>query len=359
MGSRIRQIVLATALCAVLVVVPTTGGAAAAAPPTGQIAWQPPTPASETAYTVKLGTTLTFMLAAAETPAGPTVSIRAQDALPLGMAFVPMDGNPAAATVTWKPAASQLGDYSVSFAANDDQPTPLIGPAVVYTIHVVPLPVRAVPPPRPTTYRLSGAGSISRWASVLRSVTARVAPSSTARAITTLSTTTSDGTNNLVLLLDSWVHGSSVWVRVRLPILPNNSTGWVPRSALGTFNEVNTHLYIDRGLMTAVLYKAGKLVFRRRVGVGKPYWPTPRGEFYVRDRLSGFSDPFYGPLAFGTSARSAVLTDWPGGGFVGIHGTSMPWILPGRVSHGCVRLKNSDILLLGRLMPVGTPVTIT
>jgi hypothetical protein len=349
---RIRQIVLATALCAALVVVPATGGAAAAAPPIAQIAWQPSTPASGTVYTVELGATLTFMLAAAETPAGPTVSIRAQGALPMGMAFVPMDGNPAAATVTWKPTAAQLGAYSVTFVANDDQGTPLIGPAVVYTIRVVPLP-------GPTTYRLSGVGSISRWASVLRSVTARAAPSSTARAITTLSTITSDGTRNLVLLLDSWVDGSSVWVRVRLPILPNNSTGWVPRSALGTFNEVNTHLYIDRGLMTAVLYKAGKLVFRGRVGVGKPYWPTPTGEFYVRDRLSGFSDPFYGPLAFGTSARSAVLTDWPGGGFVGIHGTSMPGILPGRVSHGCVRLKNSDILRLGRLMPVGTPVTIT
>jgi lipoprotein-anchoring transpeptidase ErfK/SrfK len=28
------------------------------------------------------------------------------------------------------------------------------------------------------------------------------------------------------------------------------------------------------------------------------------------------------------------------------------------VSHGCIRLRNSDILRLARLMPVGTPVTI-
>jgi hypothetical protein len=26
--------------------------------------------------------------------------------------------------------------------------------------------------------------------------------------------------------------------------------------------------------------------------------------------------------AFGTSARSVVLTDWPDGGFIGIHGTN-------------------------------------
>jgi lipoprotein-anchoring transpeptidase ErfK/SrfK len=54
-----------------------------------------------------------------------------------------------------------------------------------------------------------------------------------------------------------------------------------------------------------------------------------------------------------------VLTDWPNGGYIGIHGTDQPGILPGRVSHGCVRLKNASILALARLMPVGTPVTIS
>jgi lipoprotein-anchoring transpeptidase ErfK/SrfK len=58
------------------------------------------------------------------------------------------------------------------------------------------------------------------------------------------------------------------------------------------------------------------------------------------------------------SARSATLTDWPGGGFVGIHGTNQPEILPGRVSHGCIRLRNPDILRLASLMRVGTPVTV-
>jgi lipoprotein-anchoring transpeptidase ErfK/SrfK len=33
-------------------------------------------------------------------------------------------------------------------------------------------------------------------------------------------------------------------------------------------------------------------------------------------------------------------------------------VLPGRVSHGCIRMANRDILRLGRLMPVGTPVTV-
>ncbi len=94
--------------------------------------------------------------------------------------------------------------------------------------------------------------------------------------------------------------------------------------------------------------------------MGQRRWPTPHGEFYIRHRLTGYgrASSFYGPVAFGTSARSAELTDWPGGGIVGIHGTNMPALIPGRISHGCIRLRNRDIVRLARLMPVGTPVTI-
>ena len=74
--------------------------------------------------------------------------------------------------------------------------------------------------------------------------------------------------------------------------------------------------------------------------------------------MTRYASPTYGPVAFGTSARSETLTDWPGGGFVGIHGTDRPDLLPGRVSHGCIRMRNDDIVELARLMPVGTPVTI-
>jgi lipoprotein-anchoring transpeptidase ErfK/SrfK len=52
------------------------------------------------------------------------------------------------------------------------------------------------------------------------------------------------------------------------------------------------------------------------------------------------------------------LTEWPGGGIVGIHGTSKPWLLGQAVSHGCVRVSNQTALALKRLAPVGTPISI-
>jgi lipoprotein-anchoring transpeptidase ErfK/SrfK len=207
--------------------------------------------------------------------------------------------------------------------------------------------------------QLTSPGARSHWAFVVRPVTARAKPRSTAGRVTRLRTRTYEGTHELVVALERTLdrRGRS-WVRVRLPILPNNSTGWVPRTALGALYRVDTHLVVNRRTLTAQLRRRGRTIFRTRVGVGQRRWPTPAGEFYVRNQLRGFANPVYGPIAFGTSARSTVLTDWPGGGFIGIHGTNAPELLPGRVSHGCIRMSNRAIRRLARLMPVGTPLTI-
>jgi lipoprotein-anchoring transpeptidase ErfK/SrfK len=120
---------------------------------------------------------------------------------------------------------------------------------------------------------------------------------------------------------------------------------------------VDTQLEVDTHALTATLLRGGRVVFRAPVGIGRTEAPTPTGSFYVRNRLTRYRSPFYGPVAFGTSARSS-LTDWPAGGFVGIHGTNRPDLVPGRISHGCIRLRNADIVALARLMPVGTPIEI-
>jgi lipoprotein-anchoring transpeptidase ErfK/SrfK len=149
-----------------------------------------------------------------------------------------------------------------------------------------------------------------------------------------------------------------LWIKVRLPVLPNGMVGWVPRRALGAYAAVRTHLVVDRKRLTAVLDREGKPTFSALVGVGKAASPTPRGRFAARSKLTRYRSPFYGPVAFGTTARSPVLTDWPAGGFVGIHGTDRPDLIPGRISHGCIRMRNDDILRLARLLPIGTPLTI-
>jgi lipoprotein-anchoring transpeptidase ErfK/SrfK len=202
-------------------------------------------------------------------------------------------------------------------------------------------------------------GSQTQWAYVLRPVAARVAPTWSARAVTVVPPTTPEGATNLVLALSQrYTANGDTWTRVRLATLPNGMTAWVPQTALGDLHIVRTRLVVDRARLTISLFRNGRLVFRAPVGVGQPQWPTPRGQFYVRERLDGFGDPFYGPIAFGTSGRSAALTDWPGGGYIGIHGTDSPQLIPGRISHGCIRVRNDDIVRLSRMLPLGTPLTI-
>ena len=128
---------------------------------------------------------------------------------------------------------------------------------------------------------------------------------------------------------------------------------------LSNLKAITTHLTIDRGKLKATLRKKGKTIWTSRVGIGAPGTVTPRGSFWIRERLSNLGgSPVYGPWAFGTSAYSETLTDWPGGGVVGIHGTDQPELIPGRPSHGCVRVPNARIKRLAKLMPVGTPISI-
>jgi lipoprotein-anchoring transpeptidase ErfK/SrfK len=205
---------------------------------------------------------------------------------------------------------------------------------------------------------LERADTTGRYAPVVSAVRAVESPRPDADPVVSLRPKTEEGTNNVVFVLGETRQKGRSWVHVRLPVLPNGRTGWVPRTALGGYRFVRTRLVVDRARLRATLFESGRPVFSAPVGVGTAAAPTPAGEFYVRLKLAGFDDPFYGPVAFGTSARSAVLTDWPGGGYIGIHGTNAPELLPGRVSHGCVRMRNEDIVELGRLMPVGTPLTI-
>jgi lipoprotein-anchoring transpeptidase ErfK/SrfK len=150
-----------------------------------------------------------------------------------------------------------------------------------------------------------------------------------------------------------------VWLQIRIPGRPNGRTGWVKEEQLSNLKTITTHLTIDRKRLKATLRKNGKVIWTSRVGVGRPGLETPAGRFWIRERLSNLGgSPVYGPWAFGTSAYSDKLTDWPGGGVVGIHGTNQPELIPGRPSHGCVRVPNRKIIRLKKLMPIGTPLLI-
>ena len=341
-------IVIGLSLAAVVVAAAAASPAArrSTGAPELSLRWSAPTPANGKSYVVEIGSRLSVRIAAAR---GAEIGARG---LPQGGALTTTAGG---VFLTWVPTPATVGVHAVVITARKPGTRLYTAPRTLFLYGVPP----ATPASGAPTTLLQSPG-VSRWAYVIRPALARTAPNQWAHVVTRVSTTTLDSTPNLVLLLASTKDAiGRTWYKIRLAIRPNNSTGWVLAGALGAQRIVKTYFVIDRMLMVATLYRNSAPVFRTRVGVGKPYWPTPRGNFYIREVLTGVTDPMYGPVAFGTSARSGVLTDWHGGGgVIGIHGTNRPEILPGRVSHGCVRMPNSAVSRLYRLMALGTPVAI-
>jgi hypothetical protein len=209
---------------------------------------------------------------------------------------------------------------------------------------------------RASTVQVAGAGTLA-WEQVV----VRSRPSATASRITVLRQFRPDFRPQYVLALSvrRSTTGKPTWYRISVPGRPNGRKGWV-RAASVELRPVRKRLVIYRGARRFQFWDGSRLVRSGKVAVGKPGAETPLGLFYVTWKYDPTVDPDWavlGDFAFETSAYSK-LTDWPGGGIVGVHGTPWPYLLGRAVSHGCVRMHNRDIGFLRNRVPLGTPVKI-
>jgi hypothetical protein len=133
------------------------------------------------------------------------------------------------------------------------------------------------------------------------------------------------------------------WYRVKLPVRPNGSIGYV-RPAAVLAQRVTAWFDIDLSSRELRFFKGHKLLLRTPVAVGSSATPTPVGRFYVDQRIVT-TDPNgpLGPAVLGISAFSNVLTGWARGGQVAIHGTNAPWSIGRAASHGCIRVSNRTL----------------
>jgi lipoprotein-anchoring transpeptidase ErfK/SrfK len=238
--------------------------------------------------------------------------------------------------------------------------TTALGAAGGTTVAAAGTPAQALPPASPPGAQLlSDESTVTRWAYPERRALAYSRPSGQARTVGRLRLLTEDKFPELYVALSRWTDAQgNPWVRVRLPKRPNGVKGWVRADALGALTVNHRLIDVNKRTLRLRVLDRGKVVMSARVGVGKKGTITPSGRFYVREKFHVKGVPLYGPRAIGTSAYAPTLSDWPGGGVVGLHGTNQPGLIPGRPSHGCIRLKNRDILRLYRLAERGTPIHI-
>jgi lipoprotein-anchoring transpeptidase ErfK/SrfK len=166
-----------------------------------------------------------------------------------------------------------------------------------------------------------------------------------------------------LLVLDREVDAQQrVWLRVKLPIRPNRSTGWI-RADHVRLSESPYWIDVALDTRTMTVYRNGVALRSFRAVVGAPATPTPEGLHALYDPIRQ-RDPraFLGPWALHLTAFSEVLDDYGGGpGRVAIHGragASLHDPLGTARSHGCIRIDNRHVTWLARVVPRGTPVEI-
>ena len=200
------------------------------------------------------------------------------------------------------------------------------------------------------------------WAAtVIAPTLARAAPRRSGRRVMVLQPVAPLGGGAQVLLVRRTYRDGEgkLWVSLQLPIRPNGKQGWVPADTL-RFRKNPLRVAINQRSRTLTVFRDNRRLYRLPVAVGADATPTPAGRFavaeYIRTNIPG---SFIGPVVFPLTGYSRVLNEYAGGnGRFAVHGTSVPRLIGTRASHGCIRLRNQDVLRLARLLRPGTPIVI-
>lgn len=203
--------------------------------------------------------------------------------------------------------------------------------------------------------------SVSWAGRVVMPVVARTAPKVNAKVKMRLSPTAplAGGSTILGITRVSAGDDGRTWVEVDLPVRPNGSRGWLPADDLD-LSKITTRVAVSVGKRQLTLYRSGRVVMRTKIAVGVAGTPTPLGTFTVAEMIRSNSPKgALGPVILPLTAHSPTLTTFAGGnGRVAMHGTNAPQLLGTRASNGCIRLANSEVMKLARLVRPGTPVII-
>ncbi|HEX8003450.1 MAG TPA: L,D-transpeptidase [Mycobacteriales bacterium] len=150
-----------------------------------------------------------------------------------------------------------------------------------------------------------------------------------------------------------------MWLRVQLPVKPNEFSGWVRLTDMSQY-QVPFRVVVQRCAKLITVYRNGVSIWQRPAAVGKPSTPTPTGSFFVDFVAPMRYGSAYGPYLVSVAGFSNVLQQFGknGIGQIAIHGTNKPSSVGKAASNGCVRLYNRDLVDLVSFLPEGTPVLI-
>ncbi len=167
--------------------------------------------------------------------------------------------------------------------------------------------------------------------------------------------TLSNPTHENVPLVMSVSERSGEWLKVQIPVRPNETVGWIKESTVDV-RSVPNHIIVEVAKRRLTAFSGSTLLMEAPVGVGKSRTPTPVGNFYVDISLKNPGGA-YGSHMLSVAGFSNVLRSFGNGiGQIAIHGTNNPGSVGQFSSNGCMRLTNAVVQQLAALAPPGTPV---
>ncbi len=154
-----------------------------------------------------------------------------------------------------------------------------------------------------------------------------------------------------------------------VPVLPSQTLNPVvpPLNDPGLFLpslEQPKRLILRLNQRRVYLYQGEQVVASYPVAVGKEGWETPTGSFKIMQKIENpvWQDPWTGEVR-SPGPNSALGLRWigfwtDGKDVIGFHGTPTINSIGQAASHGCVRMRNEDVVALFEQVEVGTPVIV-
>ena len=120
---------------------------------------------------------------------------------------------------------------------------------------------------------------------------------------------------------------------------------------------------VSLGAHTITVWNGKKIILHDEpAGVGRSIGAEPAGTYYLAELLAAdrIQRRSTVPTPSGPLGALEVLYSFGGGpGQIGLHGTNEPACSARTTSHGCIRISNTGITKLARILPLGTPVRIS
>lgn len=270
-------------------------------------------------------------------------------ALLLGIGVLEADGSRRAAEATAAPAPAP----AQAVAQPASSPGVLVADAPVAT--------RPAPPAQQVAIERRGGVACAtphQLVHVPRAATLRARPGG--RPIGTLPASSAYLGQSMV----AWVQELSAdgrWGRLTMPwSKPVGRSGWVRLDGMRR-STTRTMVIADLSDRTLRVYRGCEELLRVPTAIGRAGSPSPRGRFWVSDRVAvpAAQQASFGSFAFGLSTVQPKLpAGWSGGDQMAIHGTGAPGSIGQAASAGCLRVGEAALARLRPLLRGGTPVII-